>query len=272
MNSAWVDWIVRAKASSLAWPKLLWLFVVVTGSDAPLRAAEPDPESVQRALAYISDHLGEKREMEQDLIGTIDNYPGWEGFPLKHWRYTTSRKGGKPGRTAEVLLLNPTREQLARWVVIACVEAKGSVRQAYIKKLCDRIIGESGGQFPVAGIVYEDMDGAPFKIYGFRDGITVGLKNIQNGEPRQITKTEIKASLDRGTQARYSGFQARLQSTTRADCRAAYLAAGGTRDPDAEVEQGVVDQVFLDLNRRSYQEGWRSGHQVMMIAWAKAHL
>ncbi len=244
-----------------------------------LHAEEPDPKAVQDTLDYLrapkSGHgleQGAAKEMEQELVETVMDYPGWEGFALKHWRYKTPARGGISAHQAEVLMLNPTLEQLSRWIVIACLEAKGEAKPEFTHKLAAQIIGQSGGQFPVAGIVYEDMDGKPYETYGFRDGVTVGFEKMQNAEARDVTKDEIAASLDRKTPLRYTGSQARLQSTTRAECREMYLAAGGKRNPNAETEVGVVDQVFLDINRKSYQEGWKTGRHAMMIAWARANL
>jgi hypothetical protein len=197
--------------------------------------------------------------MEQRKLGERRDYPGWEGFTLTHWRYQTAPKKGYPARTAEVLMLNPGNEQLARWVVNACIEAKGSPDARYTEKLCERIRDQSGGQFPVAGIVYEDMAG-PFTIWGFRDGVTVGFQGTINDEPKQVTPEQIRASLERGTPLRYTGSFARLQGTTRDE----YKHAGGSTN--------VEGAAFLDLNRRLYQAALGHDRNELMIAWAKANL
>jgi len=53
----------------------------------------------------------------------------------------------------------------------------------------------SGAQYPVAGIVLEDMDGEQ-AIYPFRDGVTVRISGIENGAKKQPTEEEITLALD----------------------------------------------------------------------------
>jgi hypothetical protein len=214
----------------------------------------------RKVAAYIASQLRTPREMEQTNLGVIERFPQWEGFPLTHWRYTTPDK-----KTAEVIMLNPSNEQLAKWVVNACFETKGGGLSGedlfkFSKQLCDQIIGQTGGQFPVAGIVYENMGGGAFLVWGFRDGVTVGYSGIENEVPTQVTERQIKASLNRLTPLRYVGYQARLQSLTREE----YIAAGG--------KENVSGRAFLDVNRKFYQEAWNHGRNQMLIYWAKVNL
>jgi hypothetical protein len=220
----------------------------------------PSAEEIAAVNAYLTLHLHSPRGMEQVNLGSDSHYPGWEGFTLIHWRYTTDDR-----KSAEVLMLNPTNDQIARWIVTACHEVghpvfTGSVPSKYAIKLCDQIIGQSGGQFPVAGIVYEDMGGGPFLVWGFRDGVTVGYEGITNEVPDQVTPDQIKASLNRATKLRYEGYQARLESITRDE----YRLAGGKEE--------VNGAAFLDVNRRLYQAAWNSDRNQMLIYWAKIHL
>jgi hypothetical protein len=225
------------------------------GSDGSLTQSQ-----VAIVEAYIAAHLGSPREMERTNLGSDAHYPQWEGFSLTFWRYTTD-----DGKSAEVLMLNPSNQQIARWVVTACLEIRHPVitdskPSKYAIQLCDQIISQSGGQFPVAGIVYENMGGGPFLVWGFRDGVTVGYEGITNQVPTQVTPGQIKASLSRSTKLRYVGNQARLESITRSE----YRLAGGKAD--------VSGAAFLDVNRQMYQAAWNSDRNQMLIYWAKVHL
>ena len=60
------------------------------------------------------------------------------------------------------------------------IEVKGVYDPADGKKMFQHILGQSGGQFPVAGVVYEDIipaDGVN-EIYCFRDGVTVSVEGV----------------------------------------------------------------------------------------------
>ena len=117
-------------------------------------------------------------------------YLGWEGYPTRKHKYRVD-----DGKTAEVIMCNADSKQLARWVVTACLEAKGSAEPKYTDKLCHQIMDASGAQYPVAGIVLEDMDGEQ-AIYPFRDGVTVRISGIENGAKKQPTEEEITLALD----------------------------------------------------------------------------
>src|SRR5262249_40415544 len=75
-------------------------------------------DALDRARAYFSQKL-KAPYMAQNCEGT--SYPGWEGLPLQRCRYVVKDKGGIQ-RSATVILLIPSAERFARWVVYACME------------------------------------------------------------------------------------------------------------------------------------------------------
>jgi hypothetical protein len=225
----------------------------------PARRTELPQAEVQRLTAYFERMRG-ARYMEKNPQ-PVRGFPGWQNFPLIKCRYSVSDPVDGRRKTAEVIMLNAEPEKLARWVVRACIEAKGSARPADLDRLSHHIIGASGAQFPVAGIVFEAMDDAPRqKVYCFRDGVTVRLEGVRHTTTEQPTEAEIKAAIDPGTRIENVFEFARIQSTTRAE----YRAAGGTENVSGEAWLGVV--------RKLYQQAWNSDRNELMIAWAKANL
>jgi hypothetical protein len=160
-------------------------------------------------------------------------------------------------------MLNPDARQLARWIVTACLEAKGSVDEASTHKLANHIISQSGAQFPVRGVVYEDILPANGinEVYCFMDGVTVKINGVDHRGEKQPSPEQMKKALNAAlADVTWVGKYARLQSTTRED----YRKAGGKED--------VEGTAWLDVNRKLYQAAWKSARNELMIAWVKAHL
>lgn len=202
-----------------------------------------------------------QRYFERKIPGYMEGtsqpieHPGWQGYPTKLHHYRTS-----DGKSAKVIMCNADANRLARWVVSACLESKGRSDAEITDKLAKHIISQSGAQFPVAGIVYEDMDGKGNALFAFRDGVTCTLPGIANGDRRQVLPEEQSVSLDPGTQIIRAGKYARIASTTRED----YKAAGGTRPTSGTSWPATV--------RQEYQAALRNDRNLLIVAWAKAHL
>ena len=125
-------------------------------------SAKPLPkEYVCDSLPVLAERcrqLLETAYMADSLVGETDSLPGWEGLPVRLYEYRTGPdiRTGQP-KKGKVYLLNPSPEKLARWIATACWKARGSLEYRYTDKLLRWIRSQSGGQFPVRGVVYEAM-------------------------------------------------------------------------------------------------------------------
>ena len=204
------------------------------------------------------------RYMEQDC--EVTTYPGWNDFPLKQCNYSVTDGNGTK-KSAKVIMLNPSPEQLARWVVFTCLKVKGNAADQYIDKLAKHIIDQSGAQFPIAGIVFEDVlpqDGI-YEVYCFRNGVTVGIKGVKHRKTEQPTAQEIEKSLY--GEIEWTGKYARLQGTTRED----YKDNGGKIDV-GDSSKGNRKIQWVEISRELYQAAWGNNKNELMIAWARRNL
>lgn len=220
--------------------------------------------AVERLVTKYGARLRGARYMEQNCEPAT--YAGYDGLPLVKCSYTV-RDGGGLRKTATVIMLNPTVEQIARWVVHACLQVKGSAEPLYTDKLFNQILTQSGGQFPVAGIVFEDIlpaDGVN-EIYCFRDGVTIRVDGVPHRGTSQPTGAEITKSLTGEVQSSF--VYARLQGTTREQ----YRANGGTVDVGTSAV-GQRKLSWLAVSRDSYKAAWGRDRNELMIAWARANL
>ena len=210
--------------------------------------------------------------MTEKLLEERTDLPGWEGYPVQLWEYHTGEDiylhAPKKGL---VYLLDPSPEQLARWVVNAVFDATGELDPAKIEQLCAFIQWQSGAQFPVSGVVYEDMYTAGFyEPYVFKDGVTVYVADSTwltrdkhpNDEMLQYYLTVTNDQLKPNT-----GRFARISSTTRE----MYYAAGGKADV-GHSDDGQRSQAWLSEVGRLYREAWNNDKNFLIYAWAKANL
>jgi hypothetical protein len=190
--------------------------------------------------------------------------PGWEGFPTRRYTYTVRDKDGT-AKSADVILLDPTATQLADWIVQCLAEVRGHYTPDDGRRLFSHVIAQSGGQFPVAGVVYEDIlpaDGAN-EIYCFRDGVTVEVENVPHRGTAPLTKEQVEASIN-GNVRRVFQY-ARVQSTSPK----MWIDAGGSHDvlgPD-----GKPTSRWRAVIREEYQKAWTSPRNALMVAWVKAN-
>lgn len=222
------------------------------------------------ALIVKTKALLDKAYMAQTLLATIDTLPGWEGYPVKLYQYQTGNDlyTGKP-KIAKIYLLNPSPEKLAMWIISASWEAKKSVDAKYTNKILQWIRGQSGAQFPVKGIVYEDQYTKDFQEpYLFKDGVTVYLQDSTKwAQNKTCTPEQIEAYLHVTNQdlKPHTGKYARIASTTRED----YKACGGTEDIGDANDRKLK---WLDVVRELYKKAWNSDRNELISCWAKNHL
>lgn len=208
--------------------------------------------------------------MAQTYLGEDRNLSGWEGYPVKLYEYKTGYDSTACARkTGKVYLLNPTPEQLARWIMTAVWEVKGNLDFASTEKLRKQVLYQSGAQFPVSGVVYEAMyKPGDYYPYLFKDGVTVWLADStyfskdHNPNAEQLDfylhmkTTDLKPRV---------GSYARICSTTPEQ----YTAAGG-KEPVGTNKQAA--QHWLYVVRKLYQQAWNSDRNELMVIWAKANL
>ena len=208
--------------------------------------------------------------MAQKLLAVTDTLPGWEGFPVKLYEYQTGNDiyTGQP-KTGKIYLLNPTPEKLAMWIVTTCWDVKKSVDYKYTDQLFQWIRNQSGAQFPVKGVVYEDQYIKDFQEpYIFKDGVTVYIADStlfpkdKTCTPEQldfylrITNNDLKPQ---------SGQYARISSTTRED----YKNCGGQEEVGDKNDRNLK---WLEVVRDLYKKAWDSDKNELIMMWAKNHL
>src|SRR3569833_1229849 len=106
---------VRARATN---PLLLLLLL-------PATAVAADQDQAARDLAReFAPTLHKVRYMESGE-GRPVTIPGWEGLPTRRYTYSVKDKDGT-AKSADVVLLDPSADQVARWIVQALVEVTGA--------------------------------------------------------------------------------------------------------------------------------------------------
>lgn len=224
----------------------------------PVTAQEPalPPQALERVKNFFEARKS-ARYMEQDCHSTT--YPGWEGLPLQECTYKAKGNHESAWKTAKVIMLNASPDQLARWIVTTCIEVTGAAARRCTDKLSRHILDQSGAQFPVAGIVFEDIlpsDGR-MEVFAFRNGVTVKVNGVTHLSTAQPSDATIEKSLN-GQVTKALSF-ARIQSTTREQ----YQANGGTRN--------VLLLAWLEVTRDLYKAAWDNNRNELMIAWARAN-
>ena len=217
--------------------------------------------SVAALAEVLAPRLARSRYLESNPRPVT--VPGWEGFPTMLCTYSVTDHALHTNKTADVILLDPDATRLARWMINACNSALGHATTNDLKKLADHIMGQSGGQYPVRGIVYEDIlpENGIYEIYCFRDGVTVKINGVEHRGEKQPTRAEMDKSLNCPvSDVTWVGKYARIQSATREQ----YQAAGG--------KENVEGTNWLNISRALYQRAWNSETNELMTAWVKANL
>lgn len=237
-------------------PNLESSSVVASATSAPARAAAPSAPA-SSTLGQRLRQLRGARYMEGRC--RKGSFPGWEDFPLKRCRYVVPDVTGH--KATEVILLNPSSKRLARWIESACQGGPSPCRDV----LAERILWQSGAQFPVAGIVLEDMrpvDGQ-YEMYCFRDGVRVEVVGFETQSTERPTTAHFDSCVT-GELVKPTSF-ARIAGTTPGE----YLAAGGK---EAVGRDGAPTARWLEVTRSLYQAAWRGDHNPLLDAWVAANV
>ncbi len=235
---------------------------VTTDSSIATSVALSRAAGIKLLVDEFGDRLLKSRYMEKDCTPTT--YPGWEGFPLQHSKYEVKDNNGRT-KSAEVIMLNPSPDQVARWIVDACDKVRGEVRPDDLRKVFNHVLGQSGGQFPVAGVVYEDIlpeDGV-FELYCFRNGVTVTIEGLEHRTTATLTAEQIHRSLY-GKVVHVFRY-GRIQSTSPGQ----YKRNGGSIDVGTDESPSML---WPDAIRQAYQAAWGHDRNELMEAWVKDQL
>lgn len=255
---------IAMTAAMLAFIVMLATLPIEHGQAAETTRPAIDISAVDALVKEFGDRLERSRYMASGG-GSDAALPGWEGFPTKRYTYSVRDKDGS-SKSADVVMLNASPTQISTWIVSAIAEVKGAYDQAAGKELFAHIIAQSGGQFPVAGVVYEDIlpaDGVN-ETFCFRDGVTVAVEGVEHRGTQPLTNAEIEASM-RGKVTRVYQF-ARIASTSPQ----MWIDAGGAKDVLGD--DGKPTQKWLDVVRTEYQKAWTSDRNALIAAWVKAKL
>lgn len=212
-------------------------------------------EEVQAFAVEISDALVGARYMEQNCVSTSVN--GWDGYPLMRCQYEVSNSD-RSTRKAAIVMLNPGPERLAGWIFSTCETVS---RDTVFCRwgLFKHILSQSGGQFPVTGIVYEDIipgDGE-FETYAFRNGVTVRLSKLAHRSVEPLSEEQIAVSLDPDAGVERVFRFGRIASTTQEQVISLY--GGG----------GILEgETWSDAVGRLYKEAWNAPENRLLTAWA----
>jgi endoglucanase len=230
------------------------------------------------------------RYMEGTEISTISDLKNWEGEPLKRYKYSINDKlSGK--LTADVITYNADEKRLANWIYFALSDSKKTITDNNINKVINYIKGTSGFQFPVRGIVYEDIyckicgcitydsckkAGKPelclpdniFEAYTFFDGITIKHKSIKPTicdytSPIRITESENETLL-KMTESDISwvGNFSRI-STTSAAVYNIFMKKFYAQKVD--FKPNTIQ--FLQQVRKEYKQAMHSNRNNLISAW-----
>jgi hypothetical protein len=187
------------------------------------------------------------------------DFPRWAGFPVRRCSYSDG------GVEAHSFMLNPSQDQLARWTVTACHDARAADATACARVLARTLWSASSGVFPVAGFIPEPASaaggqGQAIQCFLFRDGVTITTAAMPSA-PLANGPQCPEADND-GAVIKARRF-ARVASTTRAE----YQAAGGLAPVGSDAD---ADPRWLDVVRELYQAAWGADRNALISAKAKA--
>jgi endoglucanase len=186
------------------------------------------------------------RYMAQKQILETDTINGWENIKVSLYEYSVDN-GKKVGK---VYMANPDAKKLATWIITTCATLTNKLDKKNTDYLIKSIRNASGGQFPVKGIVYENMDGKGYYPYVFKDGVTVFLKQTTTDNLSLITNDNIKKT----------GKYARIISTTREEFNNKFPS------------KNTNGMEWLNVVREEYKLALESDTNNLLIAWAKGKI
>ncbi|MGR9207486.1 hypothetical protein ACU8OG_26630 (plasmid) [Rhizobium leguminosarum] len=157
--------------NSITVRKLVWLIAAACIGVGPTAAEiQCAPKNIAITYPVQDPYFASEKEAWTAVIGsrylegTDDScsdieIPGYESYPTKRCYYSAVDAGGEAFAplSAQVIILNPSAQQLASWSVRACRDVGANDMQMpnCLNKLRLHIVKANGAQFPVAGSVVE---------------------------------------------------------------------------------------------------------------------
>lgn len=274
------------RSSFIIYAAALLLSFVINAPDLTAQNKKMNPFKDKEVKQYVKDSLQtliarcevvlKAAYMKGEYVTTHYDVPGWEGYPVEEYTYYTGKdiKTGRP-KKGRVYLLMPTAEQLAYWTISACWKTVHSLDYQYTNTLLRFIRWQSGAQFAVRGVVYEDMYTAGYyEPYVFKDGITVYVADpkMKAGDDQlaECTEEQLQFYLDLSDKdlKPYTGSFARICSTTRE----MYYSWGGTTDVGVSSFREGRSLNFLPVIRELYKKALKSKDNELIDAWCNVNL
>lgn len=249
-----------------------------TPTPTPIPEAEPEPqpepeptpvepawlpESKIKLDAYgenfqagIASPLANAKYMARNCVAA-KGFTAWKDLPLERCSY---RSGGQ---NAEVVMLNPGPRRLTAWLQDACKDLAKDTTLC-MEKTYKQILYQSGAQFPVGGVVIEDMDGnGKGNAYAFRNGVTIRVAAFATATETLLTATQVARSYTDAASATYS--YARPVSVTR-EQMTRYASAVKLTIPVLGASSERKNN-YNELIGQLYRDSWSSNRSHVIRAW-----
>jgi hypothetical protein len=203
-------------------------------------------DSLDVIASRVQNKIIPARYMEGTLISKTDTLKGWEKIEVSLYQY----KVHGTDIIAKVYLADADSRKIASWIISTCVILTNKLSKTNTDRLIKDIANASGGQFPVLGMVYEDMYGTGQTVYYFKDGVTVFLKDKNPDNLWGINDNNIERV----------GKYGRIISTTREQ----YIQMFGEADLS-----GIK---WLTVVKEEYKKALSSHRNNLILAWANGKL
>jgi hypothetical protein len=227
----------------------------------PIAAMAASPSEIDALALKIEKPLKAARYMEVNCVPVA--ITGWENQATSKCSYSIRDKKQSTNKLGLVVMLNPSATLLSTWIINACKDIRPAENLVICtKRLSDRVISQSGGQFPVAGIVYEDLiprDGI-YESYGFASGVTTLLKGVKHRNTMALSAEELEFALTAAPikTASDSAF-ARIVGVTRSEYKRS--------NPSAD----VAGLNWLKIVADEYKKAMKSDRNGLLEAWLAAN-
>ncbi len=223
-----------------------------------LAASSSNSDSKDELVALATSYFAARIPTRNCDLPEI-NLLHWEGFPVQSCAYAAG------GIAVRAHMLNPSAEQLARWTVTACLDARATMARDCIGYLARQIMASSGGVFAVAGFLPAAIEAGNGRgtIYChlFRNGVMIQTDHWKDARRPIGATCGPDEEVERP--ARFAMAAAHLAATTRQE----YRNAGGQEAVGSDLDGNVR---WLDVVRLQYQQAWGNDRNALISAKARA--